>query len=115
MSVFIGGIVSIIVFYILILAVGIWAGKKQKSTEKNPDTEEIMLAGRDIGLAVGIFTMTGIYIAKKNQLKLTWYISNEWKQLGLAVGSLTDKNSGATQEAPLLNISNEWTKLYLFL
>lgn len=60
MSVFIGGIVSIIVFYILILAVGIWAGKKQKSTEKKPDTEEIMLAGRNIGLVVGIFTMTGI-------------------------------------------------------
>jgi high affinity choline transporter 7 len=59
MSVFIGGIISIIIFYILILAVGIWAGKKQKSTEKNPDTEEIMLAGRNIGLFVGIFTMTG--------------------------------------------------------
>ena len=59
MSVFIGGIVSIIIFYILILAVGIWAGKKQKSTEKNPDTEEIMLAGRNIGLIVGVFTMTG--------------------------------------------------------
>lgn len=59
MSVFIGGIISIVIFYILILAVGIWAGNKQKSTEKNPDTEEIMLAGRNIGLLVGIFTMTG--------------------------------------------------------
>lgn len=57
---FVGGVISIIVFYILILAVGIWAGKKQKSTEKDPDTEEIMLAGRNIGLIVGIFTMTGI-------------------------------------------------------
>lgn len=59
MSVFIGGIISIVIFYILILTVGIWAGNKQKSTEKNPDTEEIMLAGRNIGLLVGIFTMTG--------------------------------------------------------
>jgi high affinity choline transporter 7 len=59
MAVFIGGLISILVFYALILAVGIWAGKKQKSTEKNPDTEEIMLAGRNIGLIVGIFTMTG--------------------------------------------------------
>ena len=59
MSIFIGGIISIIIFYILILAVGIWAGKKQKSTEKNPDTEEIMLAGRNIGIIVGVFTMTG--------------------------------------------------------
>ena len=59
MSVFVGGLISIIIFYVLILGVGIWAGKKQKSTEKNPDTEEIMLAGRNIGLIVGIFTMTG--------------------------------------------------------
>lgn len=56
---FVAGVVSIIIFYILILAVGIWAGSKQKSTEKNPDTEELMLAGRNIGLIVGIFTMTG--------------------------------------------------------
>ncbi len=62
MSVFIGGIVSIIIFYILILSVGIWAGKKQKSTEKEPDTEEIMLAGRNIGLIVGIFTMTATWV-----------------------------------------------------
>lgn len=59
MTLFIGGIISVIIFYILILAVGIWAGKKQTSTESNPDTEEIMLAGRNIGLLVGIFTMTG--------------------------------------------------------
>jgi high affinity choline transporter 7 len=60
MNVYWGGLISIIIFYILILAVGIWAGRKQKSTESNPDTEEIMLAGRNIGLIVGIFTMTGI-------------------------------------------------------
>ena len=60
MSVFIGGLISIALFYILILFVGIWAGKKQKSTESNPDTEELMLAGRNIGLLVGVFTMTGL-------------------------------------------------------
>ena len=59
MSVYIGGILSIIIFYLIILAIGIWAGRKQKSSEKNPDTEEVMLAGRNIGLIVGIFTMTG--------------------------------------------------------
>ena len=62
MSVFVGGLISIIIFYVLILAVGIWAGKKQKSTEANPDTEEIMLAGRNIGLIVGIFTMTATWV-----------------------------------------------------
>jgi high affinity choline transporter 7 len=69
MSVFIGGLVSIIIFYVLILGVGIWAGRKQKSTEQNPDTEEVMLAGRNIGLIVGIFTMTGI-TKTKHQLNI---------------------------------------------
>ena len=60
MTINILGLIAIIIFYVLIILVGIWAGRKQKSTEKNPDTEEIMLAGRNIGLLVGIFTMTGM-------------------------------------------------------
>jgi len=53
------GLIAVIVFYILILVIGILAGRKSRSTEKRPDHEEIMLAGRNIGLLVGIFTMTG--------------------------------------------------------
>ncbi|CAF3799926.1 unnamed protein product, partial [Rotaria magnacalcarata] len=62
MVVHVGGLVAIIFFYVLILIVGIWAGRKQKSSEKSPDTEEIMLAGRNIGLLVGIFTMTATWV-----------------------------------------------------
>ncbi|CAF1029434.1 unnamed protein product [Rotaria sordida] len=62
MVVHLGGLAAVIVFYVLILLVGIWAGRKQKSTEKSPDTEEIMLAGRNIGLLVGIFTMTATWV-----------------------------------------------------
>ena len=53
----IAGIISIVLFYVLILAVGIWAGRKKQSG--NDSEEEVMLAGRSIGLFVGIFTMTG--------------------------------------------------------
>jgi high affinity choline transporter 7 len=57
------GIVAIIFFYLLILVVGIWAGRKSKKTEEmtfeGEKTEEVMLAGRNIGVVVGIFTMTG--------------------------------------------------------
>ena len=59
MEVHIGGLIAIIVFYVLILGVGIWAARKSKSTEADPDSEDVMLAGRNIGLMVGIFTMTG--------------------------------------------------------
>ena len=53
----IAGVISITIFYLLILGVGIWAGRKK--AEGNDSEEEVMLAGRSIGLFVGIFTMTG--------------------------------------------------------
>ena len=65
MTVNIAGVFSVILFYILILMVGIWAGRKQKKITEDGDeteTEEVMLAGRNIGLFVGIFTMTGMKI-----------------------------------------------------
>lgn len=55
----VAGIISIILFYLLILFVGIWAGRKKAAG--NDSEEEVMLAGRSIGLFVGIFTMTGNY------------------------------------------------------
>lgn len=50
----IAGVVSIVVFYLLILLVGLWAARRRKEGE-----EEAMLAGRSIGIFVGTFTMTG--------------------------------------------------------
>lgn len=60
MSVNIEGVVSVAIFYVLILIVGIWAGWKQKHRLKSA-TDGIMLAGRDIGLFVGVLTMTGFF------------------------------------------------------
>lgn len=48
----------VVTVYLLILGVGIWAGRKKE--EGNDSEEEVMLAGRNIGLFVGIFTMTGM-------------------------------------------------------
>lgn len=64
MNVNIGGVVSVALFYCLILAVGIWVGWKQKQKLKLAQSganrsENIMLAGRDMGLFVGVLTMTG--------------------------------------------------------
>ncbi|XP_074648202.1 high-affinity choline transporter 1-like [Tubulanus polymorphus] len=56
------GLIAIIVFYVLILLVGLWASRKSKSTEANPDSEDVMLAGRNIGVIVGIFTMTATWV-----------------------------------------------------
>uniref|UniRef100_A0A7E4UYU4 Sodium/solute symporter n=1 Tax=Panagrellus redivivus TaxID=6233 RepID=A0A7E4UYU4_PANRE len=55
------GILAIVFFYILILVVGIWAGRKTADTV-GEQTEEVMLAGRNIGTLVGIFTMTATWV-----------------------------------------------------
>lgn len=62
MTVNIAGVFSVVIFYILILAVGIWAGRKRNTDGDENETEEVMLAGRNIGIFVGIFTMTGIVV-----------------------------------------------------
>lgn len=54
------GVISIVLFYILILGVGIWAARKKEAG--NDSEEEVMLAGRSIGLFVGIFTMTATWV-----------------------------------------------------
>ncbi|KAI4498785.1 hypothetical protein M0802_005960 [Mischocyttarus mexicanus] len=56
----IAGLISIILFYALILGVGIWAARKKEAG--NDSEEEVMLAGRSIGLFVGIFTMTATWV-----------------------------------------------------
>ena len=62
------GLIGIIVFYLLILGVGLWAAFKRKRSrsdelceggDKPSASEDVMLAGRDIGLFVGAMTMTG--------------------------------------------------------
>ncbi|KAI0222413.1 High-affinity choline transporter 1 [Lamellibrachia satsuma] len=62
MAVHLVGLAAIVVFYVLILLVGLWAARKQKSTDANPDSEDVMLAGRNIGLIVGVFTMTATWV-----------------------------------------------------
>ncbi|KAF0311639.1 High-affinity choline transporter 1 [Amphibalanus amphitrite] len=58
------GLAGIIVFYIAILLVGLWAAWKRKKELQNAeeDTEEVMLAGRNLGVFVGILTMTATWV-----------------------------------------------------
>ncbi|XP_014679391.1 PREDICTED: LOW QUALITY PROTEIN: high-affinity choline transporter 1-like, partial [Priapulus caudatus] len=56
------GLIGIIVFYVLILVVGLWASRKAKQTGVTADSEDVMLAGRNIGMIVGVFTMTATWV-----------------------------------------------------
>ncbi|KAF7670364.1 hypothetical protein LDENG_00252280 [Lucifuga dentata] len=65
MGIHIEGIVAIVVFYMLILFVGIWAAWKNKNSgvgDGADRSEIIMVGGRDIGLFVGGFTMTATWV-----------------------------------------------------
>ena len=54
------GVVGIAVFYLLIVLVGVWAAWYKRNKNRTSDASEtIIVGGRDIGLFVGCFTMTG--------------------------------------------------------
>ncbi|KAH0624579.1 hypothetical protein JD844_032200 [Phrynosoma platyrhinos] len=56
------GLIAIIVFYLAILLVGIWAAWKTKNSGDGDRSEAIIVGGRDIGLLVGAFTMTATWV-----------------------------------------------------
>ena len=63
----VGGIVALVIFYLLILGIGLFAAWKRKRNAKNAttvieETNEVILAGRSIGGIIGCFTMTGILV-----------------------------------------------------
>ncbi|XP_056590780.1 high-affinity choline transporter 1 [Triplophysa dalaica] len=65
MQIHVEGLVAIVIFYLLILFVGIWAAWKNKNSgvsEGIDRSETIMVGGRDIGLFVGAFTMTATWV-----------------------------------------------------
>ncbi|XP_061181874.1 high-affinity choline transporter 1-like [Saccostrea echinata] len=53
------GLISVIIFYIVILVIGLWAARRTKG---ETNSENVMLAGRNIGALVGIFTMTATWV-----------------------------------------------------
>uniref|UniRef100_H3CG74 High affinity choline transporter 1-like n=1 Tax=Tetraodon nigroviridis TaxID=99883 RepID=H3CG74_TETNG len=59
------GVVAVVLFYVLILATGIWASRKARKAERKSrgDQAEVVLLGdRSISLLVGIFTMTATWV-----------------------------------------------------
>jgi len=55
------GLVGVIVFYVVILVIGVIASWRSKSW-KSENSEDVMIAGRNIGLFVGVFTMTATWV-----------------------------------------------------
>lgn len=76
MSLNVPGLVAMAAFYLLILGTGIWAAMRSKTAEKKcpGDGMEItLLAGRNINLLVGIFTLTGKAVRRGQLIIVQWW------------------------------------------
>ncbi|XP_063731552.1 high-affinity choline transporter 1-like isoform X2 [Eleginops maclovinus] len=65
MAVNVPGLVAVVVFYIVILVIGIWASRKSKKVEKTcagKKSEVAIVGGRNISVLVGVFTMTATWV-----------------------------------------------------
>lgn len=59
MAVNVLGLGVLLVFYLVIIVVGILAARFKRKRNGSSRMEEAIVAGRDINVVVGIFTMTG--------------------------------------------------------
>ncbi|XP_051274091.1 high-affinity choline transporter 1-like isoform X2 [Dicentrarchus labrax] len=65
MAVSIPGVIAMVVFYLLVLGIGIWASIKSKRVEIKSTADKMdmaLLGNRSIGKVVGIFTMTATWV-----------------------------------------------------
>lgn len=60
------GVIAMALFYMLILGTGLWAARKARRAERKSQgdrTEVVLLGDRNIGLLIGVFTMSGMLVA----------------------------------------------------
>ncbi|KAM8722743.1 high-affinity choline transporter 1-like [Acanthopagrus schlegelii] len=65
MALNIPGLVMMVIFYLLVLGIGIWASVKSKKMEKNAQNGQVevsFLANRSVSMVVGVFTMTATWV-----------------------------------------------------
>ncbi|XP_018519915.1 high affinity choline transporter 1 [Lates calcarifer] len=65
MAVDVPGLVAVVVFYIVILIIGVWASWKSKKVEKTcagSKSEVTIIGDRNINVLVGVFTMTATWV-----------------------------------------------------
>ncbi|KAI8503939.1 hypothetical protein Bbelb_180070 [Branchiostoma belcheri] len=98
MAVNIAGIIAVVIFYLVILAIGLWAARRGKAKEAEAEgiteSEQVILAGRDIGVFIGILTMTG---ATATRIEPEWF-RDAYSRFGLT--SNTGKTKILAQGVP---------------
>lgn len=64
------GLVATVVFYLLVLGIGVWASVKSKRDERRTQADHAdmaLLGNRNIHLVMGIFTTTGEFLCGVQQ------------------------------------------------
>ncbi|XP_033845169.2 high affinity choline transporter 1-like isoform X2 [Periophthalmus magnuspinnatus] len=85
------GLLSIGVFYIIVLGIGIWASRKSKIEERKCNvrhSEVTIVGGRNLNICVSIFTMTATWVGGGYILGTAGLVYDPTKGLLWAVGPL---------------------------
>uniref|UniRef100_A0A8C6VHY1 High affinity choline transporter 1 n=1 Tax=Naja naja TaxID=35670 RepID=A0A8C6VHY1_NAJNA len=62
MALNISGLVALLLFYALTLAIGIWASRKTRQKEHQKPSEVAMVGGRNMNFCIGLFTATATWV-----------------------------------------------------
>ncbi|XP_037615836.1 high affinity choline transporter 1-like [Sebastes umbrosus] len=84
-------LLSIGVFYMIVLGTGIWASRKSKREEKKCTgnrSEVTMVGGRNLNIWVGIFTMTATWVGGGYILGIAEVVYDPTKGLVWAIGTI---------------------------
>ncbi|KAM7378195.1 hypothetical protein PAMA_013204 [Pampus argenteus] len=85
------GLLSMAVFYVIVLGTGIWASRKAKHEEKictGNRSEVVMVGGRNLKLWVSIFTMTATWVGGGYILGNAEFVYSPKKGLVWAIGPI---------------------------
>nr|XP_046234956.1 high affinity choline transporter 1-like isoform X3 [Scatophagus argus] len=85
------GLLSIGVFYMIVLGIGIWASRKSKREEKKctgNQSEVTMIGGRNLNIWVSIFTMTATWVGGGYILGCAEVVYNPTRGLVWAIGPI---------------------------
>lgn len=115
------GLIVMAGFYLVILGTGIWASLRSKREEKKctGDGMEItLLAGRNINLLVGIFTLTGNAVAGAGGRFLMLLLTDLWFiavfslsiSLGLFVFLFPQQPHGLVEASSLVSLRQHTTQ-----
>lgn len=83
MGLYVTGVIGVVVFYIAVLAVGIWAAtyKRKKAAQGQDD---MILANRRIGPLLGVFTLIGNEYYNMHKIKPRTKIVN-WNSVNTGI------------------------------